>query len=148
MGSLFTSVVRTSCFHCPQNHCFCTHKINPSSIFHHNSSNSITPVMKLSFSLALSASFASLAASECITPNGLHILDQSGARTGIEQALLSGQLPFLFLPLAEPFIAELVKAETPIQFRLAQIHGSTGKCFICHCCELMHQLVILHMYFQ
>jgi hypothetical protein len=102
--------------------------------------------MKFSFSLSLSASVASLAASECITPNGLHILDESGARPGIEGALLSGQLPFLFLPLAEPFIAEFVKAETPIQFRLAQIHGSTGKYLICHSCKLIHQVLTLNVY--
>ena len=83
--------------------------------------------MKLLLSTLLSASFASLATSECITPNPMHVLDESGARTGIEGALLSGQLPYLFLPLAEPFIAEFIKAETPVQFRLAQIHGSTGK---------------------
>ena len=82
--------------------------------------------MKLLLSTLLSASFASLATSECITPNGLDVLDES-ARTGIEGALLGGQLPYLFLPLAEPFIAEFIKAETPVQFRLAQIHGSTGK---------------------
>ena len=81
--------------------------------------------MNLLLSTLLSASFASLATSECITPNGLHVLEESGARTGIEGALLSGQLPYLFLPLAEPFIAEFIKAETPVQFRLAQIHGST-----------------------
>jgi hypothetical protein len=81
--------------------------------------------MKLLFSFLLSASFASLAAAEaeCIIPDGLESLPD-GVSEGIEGALSSGTLPFLFLPLAEPFIAQFVKAETPIQFRLAQIHGS------------------------
>ena len=84
--------------------------------------------MKLSYSSFISASFAALATSECITPNGLHRLEESGSYEGIEGALFSGEgPPYLFLPLAEPFIAQLVKAETPIQFRLAQIHGSTGE---------------------
>eukprot|EP00804_Cyclotella_cryptica_P022910 CCRYP_005085-RA/>CCRYP_005085-RA protein AED:0.25 eAED:0.25 QI:492/1/1/1/1/0.66/3/979/279 len=81
--------------------------------------------MKLAISLLLSASFAHLASSECITPNGLDKLE-TGVYEGIKGALFSGEgPPYLFLPLAEPFIAQLIKAETPIQFRLAQIHGST-----------------------
>jgi hypothetical protein len=83
--------------------------------------------MKLAFSIFLSASFARLASSECITPNGLDKLE-ADVYDGIRGTLFSGEgPPYLFLPLAEPFIAQLIKAETPIQFRLAQIHGSTGR---------------------
>ena len=48
----------------------------------------------------------------------------SGIADGITAVLAGEELPYLWLPQAQPFIGEVVKYETPVQFRLTQIHGS------------------------
>ena len=66
-----------------------------------------------------------LDAGSCHVPSGLVETLSQEVVDGISGALSSPELPYLWIPLAFPFIGELVKNETPIQFRLAQIHGST-----------------------
>eukprot|EP00536_Pseudo-nitzschia_multiseries_P018310 jgi/Psemu1/70504/estExt_Genemark1.C_23710002 len=64
------------------------------------------------------------AQTSCTPPTGLGTLPTE-VTSAITGALSSGTLPYLWIPLAFPFIGEIVKFETPIQFRLAQIHGSS-----------------------
>ena len=58
----------------------------------------------------------------CNNPQGLDELDKK-----VKDKLSDmDEFPYLWLPLAVPhLIGEVIKAETPIQFRVAQIHGST-----------------------
>jgi len=79
--------------------------------------------MKLSVAFLLSLLPTSVRC-DCNVPTGLDLLPQ-GVPDGISQALASGELPYLWIPQASPFIGEIVKFETPIQFRLAQIQGTT-----------------------
>jgi len=69
-------------------------------------------------------SFGVGASTLCIPPTGLEDLP-AGVADGISAVLAGGELPYLWLPQAEPFIGELTKGyEAPVQFRFAQIHGS------------------------
>ena len=59
----------------------------------------------------------------CIAPTGLDALPP-GATDGLAGALASGDLPFLWVPIADPFIESIYPYETPIGLRIAHIHGA------------------------
>jgi len=62
---------------------------------------------------------------QCTVPTGLDTLDTLRPGTLAQVEAMRANVPFLWLPYAFPFINEIIKPETPIRFRIGQIHGST-----------------------
>ena len=59
---------------------------------------------------------------QCTVPTGLETLETLRPGTLAQVEGMRAKEPFLWLQYAFPFISEIIKPETPIQFRIGQIH--------------------------
>ena len=62
---------------------------------------------------------------QCTVSTGLDTLETLRPGTLPQVKGKRANVPFLWLPYAFPFINKIIKPETPIQFRIGQIHGAT-----------------------